>query len=121
MTKKALDFLVKILFYIFVVLFLVYLFVQMRHFGYLIFADRAKDQPEIAKEVILTVEEGESLLSIAKDLAKQEVVENPYVFALSLRCQEGYAKIQAGEYVIQSSQKPSEILKTLTGEEETQS
>ena len=121
MTKQALDFLVKILFYIFVVLFLVYLFVQMRHFGYLIFADRAKDQPEIAKEVILTVEEGESLLSIAKDLAKQEVVENPYVFALSLRCQEGYEQIQAGEYVIQSSQKPSEILKTLTGEEETQS
>ena len=121
MTKKALHFLVKILFYIFVVLLLVYLFVQMRQFGYLVFADKAKDRPEVAREVVLTVEEGESLLDISKDLAKQDVVDNPYVFALALRCLEGYDKIQAGEYVIQSSQKPSDILKTLTGKEETQS
>ena len=45
MTKKALQFLVKILFYIFVVLLLVYLFVQTRQFGYLVFADQAKDRP----------------------------------------------------------------------------
>lgn len=121
MTKKALNFLVKILFYIFVVLLLVYLFVQMRQFGYQIFSDQAKDRPEVAKEIVLTVEEGESLLDIGKDLAKQGVVENSYIFALSLRCQEGYDKIKAGEYVIQSSQKPSEILKTLTDTEEAQS
>lgn len=119
MTKKALRFLVKILFYIFVVLLLVYLFVQMRQFGYLVFADQSKDRPEVAKEIVLTVEEGESLLNISKELAKQKVVDDPYVFALSLRCMEGYEKIQAGEYIVNSSQKPSEILRVLTGKEET--
>ena len=73
MTKKALQFLVKILFYIFVVLLLVYLFVQTRQFGYLVFADQAKDRPEVAKEIVLTVEEGESLLDISRKLAKQKI------------------------------------------------
>lgn len=119
MTKKALQFLVKILFYIFVVLLLVYLFVQTRQFGYLVFADQAKDRPEVAKEIVLTVEEGDSLLDISRNLAKQEIVDDPYVFALALRCMEGYENIRSGEYVVQSSQKPSEILRILTVREET--
>lgn len=120
MTKKIIRFMIKMLFCIFVVLLLIYLFVQMRQFGYLIFADQAKDQPEAAKEVILTVTEEESLLDISKDLAKMEIVSDPYIFALTLRCSEGYKDIQPGEYILQSSNKPSEILNALTHKEDKQ-
>lgn len=120
MTDKMIRFVVKPLVYIFIALLLVYLFVQMRQYGYLVFADKAKDSPETAKEMVLTVTEDESLLQIGKDLARNEIVDNAYIFAAALRCSEGYKNIRAGEYVVSSSQKPSEILAVLThkGEQE---
>lgn len=120
MIDKVLRFVVKTLFYIFIALLLVYLFVQMKHVGYQIFADQAKDSPEVAKEMVLTVTEDESLMEIGRDLAGKDIIENAYIFAAALRCSEGYQNIQPGEYVINSAQRPSEILATLThiGEQE---
>lgn len=120
MAEKAVRVIIKILLYLFVVLLLAYLFVQMKQIGYLIFADKAKDSPEVAKEMVLTVTEEESLIKIGKDLAQKEIVSNPYIFAAALRCSEGYQNIQAGEYVVNSSQRPSEILDILTHKEEQQ-
>lgn len=120
MVKNIVHIFVKILFYIFFVLLLFYLFVQTKQYGYYIFADEAKDSPETAKEMILTVEEGESIIDISKNLAEKEIVEHPYLFAITLRFSEGYEDIQPGEYIIQSSQKPSEILSVLTHKEDTQ-
>lgn len=114
MIYKVLRFFVKTLFYIFIALLLVYLFVQMKNFGYQVFSDKAKDSPEVAKEMVLTVKEEESLLEIGRDLASKDIIDNAYVFAVALRCSEGYKNIQAGEYVVSSSQRPSEILETLT-------
>lgn len=114
MIDKVLRFVVKTLFYIFIALLLVYLFVQMKHVGYQIFADQAKDSPEVAKEMVLTVSEDESLLEIGRDLANKDIVDNAYIFALALRFSEGYKNIQPGEYVVNSGQKPSEILAQLT-------
>ena len=114
MIDKVLRFVVKTLFYIFIALLLVYLFVQMKHVGYQIFADQAKDSPEVAKEMVLTVTEEESLLSIGRDLARGDIIENPYIFAVAIRVSEGDKNIQAGEYVVNSGQRPSEILGVLT-------
>ncbi|CVI72972.1 MAG TPA: endolytic transglycosylase MltG [Candidatus Anaerobutyricum stercoris] len=120
MANKVIRIIVKTLFYIFIGLLLVYLFVQMRQIGYQIFSDRAKDSPEVAKEMVLTVTEDESLMEIGRDLAGKDIIENAYIFAAALRCSEGYQNIQPGEYVINSAQRPSEILATLThiGEQE---
>lgn len=114
MVNKVLRFIVKTLFYIFIALLLVYLFVQMKNFGYQVFSDKAKDSPEVAKEMVLTVTEDESLLDIGRDLASKDIIDSAYVFAAALRCSEGYQNIQAGEYVVNSSQRPSEILEMLT-------
>ncbi len=114
MANKMLLFIVKTLLYIFIALLLVYLFVQMRQIGYQIFSDKAKDSPKMAREMVLTVTEDESLLEIGRDLASKDIINNAYIFAAALRCSEGYKNIQAGEYVISSSQRPSEILATLT-------
>ena len=120
MIHKVLRFTVKTLLYIFIALLLVYLFVEMRQIGYRIFSDKAKDSPEVAKEMVLTVTEDESLMEIGRDLAGKDIIENAYIFAAALRCSEGYQNIQPGEYVINSAQRPSEILATLThiGEQE---
>ena len=86
MANKVIRFIVKALFYIFIALLLVYLFVQMRQVGYQIFSDKAKDSPEVAKEMVLTVTEDESLLEIGKDLASKDIINNAYIFAAALRC-----------------------------------
>ena len=118
MSDKLMRYLVKPLFYIFIVLLLVYFFVEMKKVGYLIFADQAKDQPEVASETVLTVEEEDSLVQIGKNLEKNNIIDNAYIFAAALRCSEGYDAIVPGEYVVKSSQKPSEILEELLQKEE---
>lgn len=120
MANKVIRFVAKILLYIFIMLLLVYLFVQMKQIGYQIFSDKAKDSPEVAKEMVLTVTEDESLLDIGRDLDSKDIINNAYIFAAALRCSEDYKNIEAGEYVISSSQRPSEILAILThrGEQE---
>lgn len=118
MLEKVMHVIIKILIYIFVLLLFVLLFVRMSGVGYIIFADKGKDNPQEARETMLVVEDKESILAISKDLAEQEIVDNPYLFAISLRCMDGYQNIQPGEYKVSSSEKPSEILKQLTHEEE---
>lgn len=118
MAEKVLHVIIKILMYIFIVLLFILLFVRMSGVGRAIFADKPKDKnPQIASETVLVVEQGESLLEISKDLAEQGIVKNPYLFAISLRCMDGI-RYRPGEYQVSSSEKPSEILKQLTHEEE---
>lgn len=118
MLEKVMHVIIRILAYIFIILLFVLLFVRMSGFGHAIFADEAKDSPQEARETVLVVEKKESLLTISKDLAEQGIVDNPYLFAISLRCMNGYENIRPGEYEISSSTKPSDILKQLTHEEE---
>ena len=118
MVEKVMHIIIKILIYIFVILLFVLLFVRRSGVGYVIFADEEKDKPQEARETVLVVENKESILAISKDLAEQGIVDNPYLFAISLRCMDGYQNIRPGEYKVTSSEKPSEILKQLTHEEE---
>ena len=118
MVEKVMHIIIKILAYIFIILLFALLFVRMSGIGHTIFADKEKDKPQYAREAVLIVEEKESLLAISKDLAEQGIVDNPYLFAISLRCMDGYQNIRPGEYEISSSTKPSDILKQLTHEEE---
>ncbi|MCD8019633.1 MAG: endolytic transglycosylase MltG [Clostridiales bacterium] len=120
MVDKVMRIVIRVLFYIFVILLLVYLFVQMKNIGYLVFADKAKDTQTDYSEMVVNIEEGESLLQIGKDLAAKDIVDNPYIFALTLRCMDGYDEIKAGSYIVKSSAKPSEILEILSGEGDQQ-
>lgn len=120
MLERVMHIIIKTLAYIFILLLFVLLFVRMRMsgFGRAIFEDKAKNKPQEARETVLVVEEKESLLDISKDLAEQGIVDNAYLFAISLRCMNGYENIRPGEYRVSSSTKPSDILKQLTHEEE---
>ena len=117
MLERVMHIIIKTLAYIFILLLFVLLFVRMSGFGRAIFEDKAKNKPQEARETVLVVEK-ESLLDISKDLAEQGIVDNAYLFAISLRCMNGYENIRPGEYRVSSSTKPSDILKQLTHEEE---
>ena len=112
MLERVMHIIIKTLAYIFILLLFVLLFVRMSGFGRAIFEDKAKNKPQEARETVLVVEEKES------HLAEQGIVDNAYLFAISLRCMNGYENIRPGEYRVSSSTKPSDILKQLTHEEE---
>ena len=86
MLERVMHIIIKTLAYIFILLLFVLLFVRMSGFGRAIFEDKAKNKPQEAIETVLVVEEKESLLDISKDLAEQGIVDNAYLFAISLRC-----------------------------------
>ncbi len=115
MVKKILRWVIRILLIILILLLLVYVFIFMRNCGYKIFSDEAKDKNGVAVEVILTVREDDSLMHISRELAQKDIVDNAYIFYFAARFSEDYTNIQPGDYMVSSSQKPSEILKTLTG------
>ena len=110
MLERVMHIIIKTLAYIFILLLFVLLFVRMSGFGRAIFEDKAKNKPQEAIETVL--------VDISKDLAEQGIVDNAYLFAISLRCMNGYENIRPGEYRVSSSTKPSDILKQLTHEEE---
>ena len=48
----------------------------------------------------------------------KRIIENKWVFAISVRFMEGYDRIKEGDYIVKSTQKPSEILRLFINEEE---
>ena len=120
MIKKGLLFIIKMLTLILVILLLIYLFKSCSSFGYKIFSDKAKDvagTPTVV-EAVVHISDGESLLQIGEDLEIKSVISNRYTFAIALRCMDDYDKIAEGDYVVDSSMKPSEILSVLISKEE---
>ena len=91
MVKKALNFLIKILSLILIILLFIFLFKNARSFGYEVFSDHAKDQEESlnAVESSIHISEGESLLKIGTALEAKRIIENKWVFAISVRFMEG--------------------------------
>ncbi len=109
---------IRILFFIFFALLLAYCFHQAGEIGYAVFSDAPYNSSQSAPEGVITVTDGEKLLDITKDMEKAGIVKNAYVTALTFRTMEGYDQIRPGEYVLRASMKPSEIMRTLTGQED---
>lgn len=117
MTKGMMGFFIRFLAVTLLLLFLLYIFITCRDFGYRIFADRAKDAPGHGVEAMVRVREKESLKEIAKDMEAKGIVEDAFVFRVQLRCMDDYDKIRPGEYRMSSEMTPSRILQTMTAEE----
>ena len=57
-------------------------------------------------------------LNIAKDLKNKHIIDNPYYFVIALHFLDDYDQIKPGTYTLSSADSPSEILATLTVQEE---
>lgn len=87
--------------------------------GYNIFHDTPYQEYN-EQEVIVTVSKGCSIQEMAKELEKEEIIADDFVFCIQAMLH-GYQLIP-GEYVISPSMKSEDILKILNGmevEEET--
>ena len=118
MFDRFLRFILKFVMFLLFAILLFYLFQRAYEIGYAVFADEPYKRPEMATESIITVREDESLLDIARDLERNGIVKNAYVTAIAFRTMEGYDRIRPGEYILKSSMKPSEIMKTFVGKDE---
>ncbi len=117
MSEKVLRIIVRFVFTILFVLLLVCTFLLSKKAGYLIFSDKAKNTSATRVQAVITVTDEESLVDIGRDLKEKGIVDNAWFFAMSLRTMEDYDQIQAGTYEVDSSMKPSAILKILIQDE----
>lgn len=109
---------VKLLAAIFLILCLAYLFVMTREAGKEIFSDKAKNTEVGAVEAIVTVYENEDVLDLAKDLKTKNLINNEYYFAIFAKFSDDYENIRPGDYTLNSSMKPSELIKGMIPAEE---
>jgi peptidoglycan lytic transglycosylase G len=68
----------------------------------------------IAREVVIEVADGASLTTVARQLNDAGVISHPTYFVLLGRALGAQRTIQAGEYALQTTMRPMEVLKRLT-------
>jgi len=64
-------------------------------------------------EKVFTIQSGQSLKVIAKNLEKESFISNKTYFKLFARLQKAGKKLQAGEYLLSASKSPEQILEIL--------
>lgn len=121
--KEALTrvlFLVMKLFLAVVIVFCLYTLGQKAYqFGFRVFAQEAVSQPP-GKDVAFVYEEGTSPRRLADMLADKGLVQDANVFYVQLLLSQEKDKLQPGNYVLNTSYTPDEILKVLAHEIDTE-
>lgn len=121
--KEALTrvlFLVMKLFLAVVIVFFLYTLGQKAYqFGFRVFAQEAVSQPP-GKDVAFVYEEGTSPRRLADMLADKGLVQDANVFYVQLLLSQEKDKLQPGNYVLNTSYTPDEILKVLAHEIDTE-
>lgn len=82
-------------------------------FGYAVFMDEAIDTEENAREVTVTVSEGDSALDIGKMLERRGLIQNAYVFYIQSYCYEAGRKLEPGSYDLTTDMNGKEIMTTM--------
>lgn len=117
-SKAALDVfsyllgvLLNVIFYAVVGFLLYFVVTNVYEFSYQVFGDRICEEAP-GRDVTVTIEEGESSMEIAEDLAMNKLVINKYTFYLKVRLYE--YKIKPGKFLLNTSMTYNEILNQIT-------
>lgn len=105
---------IKVIVAVMVVLFLAIGGRTVYQFAYHVFANQALSDPP-GKEVVIVVQEGESIAEIADVLEKTGVIRDALVFRVQERLSEYRGDMKPGTYILNSAQTPDEIIQVLTG------
>lgn len=87
--------------------------------GYRIFTEEAVDQ-EPGRDVVIQVEKNVSARSLGELLEKNGLIKDDLVFALQMTLFSKKNPVQPGEYTLNTSQTPREMLVIMTTEPETE-
>lgn len=107
----------RLLLYICIILLVILAGKAAYNFGYLIFNQKPMaDSLEDAKEVTITVDDGDSVYQIGEKLQSEDLVINPEVFWMRELLSDYHGDIQTGTYRLNSYQTIDEMLAILTKE-----
>jgi len=67
------------------------------------------DEPQI-----FLISPGSNIKSIAEDLTRSEIIEDPWLFILLAKLKDVETRVRAGEYRIEAGQTPDDLLETFT-------
>lgn len=87
------------------------------HFGYMIFTDGAKEVAP-GRDITVAVELDDSAYDIGKVLQNRGVIDDAKLFFVQEYLSEYHKKLLPGTYTLNTSMKPSEILKVLAADQE---
>lgn len=85
-------------------------------FGYDVFMDEAVDTEENAREVTVTISEGESVLDIGKMLERRGLINNAYVFFVQSYCYENGRHLKPGSYNLTTGMNAQTIMSTIVSQ-----
>ena len=82
------------------------------HFGYMVFADAAKE-PEPGRDIVITVENTEDVLEVGKILQNRGIIEDAKIFFVQERLSDYHGKMMPGTYTLNTSMKAGQILEIM--------
>ena len=112
--RSALHILILIL----VVLIIVFLGRFSYRFGYAVFNEKAMEEAP-GRDIAVTIPELPSARDVGEVLKEAGLIEDVRVFIVQERLSAYHDKVKAGEYTLNTSMTPTEMLAILCPEEET--
>lgn len=82
------------------------------HFGYMVFADAAKE-PEPGRDIVITAENTEDVLEVGKMLQNRGIIEDAKIFFVQERLSDFHGKMMPGTYTLNTSMKAGQILEIM--------
>jgi UPF0755 protein len=105
---------IRILLYVLVAIFFISIARMSYVFGYSIFNEQAIAS-EPGQDVLVEIPEGASTREIADILVKNDLIESGWIFIAQERLSSYHGKLQSGTYLLNTSEKPTEMMRILAG------
>jgi cell division protein YceG involved in septum cleavage len=106
---------IKIVFIILIVMVVYKFSAQAYELGLQVFSDETMSE-EPGQDYLVTVESGASALDVGKELFKQGLIKNEYVFYIQTLFYQKNNALVPGEYTVNTSMTAEEILSQITAE-----
>lgn len=87
------------------------------YFGHSLYDNAAMSDPP-GKDVVVVLPEGSTVRQAAELLEARGLIKDPYVFLVQERLSRYHGQMQAGNYVLNTSQNAQEMLAILSGHKE---
>ena len=120
-TKKAalivLSITLKIVVIALVAMMLMHLGTEAYYYGHSVFHTGALD-PLPGRQAAVKVEEGDSIVDLAKLLERKGLISDWKLFYIQIRLSKYYEMIEPGEYVLTTAMTPKEMMAVLSNEGE---
>lgn len=85
-------------------------------FGNAVFMDEAMSSKEDAREVTITIEQGDSALDIGKMLERRGLIKDAYVFFAQSYCYEAGRKMTPGSYDLTTGMNAKEMMNAIVSQ-----